>query len=111
MARVTDGGDVEIGIVGKVEGLNKAMDEAERTIRKRVGNISKTVGVAMTAVGVAIIGTLGVGLKTAADFEQAITNAASVTGKTGAEFEAARDKMAELAQTVRECGVSCRAGS
>lgn len=97
---ITDGGDVEISIVPRLEALNKGMVDAETQMRQRFGEISRTAGIAMTAVGGAITAGFGVSITMAADFEQAITNAASVTGKTGNEFEIARDKMGALAETL-----------
>lgn len=67
-----------------------------------LGGLKKQVGIAMAAVGTGIVVGLGKAVKSAATFEQAITNAASVTGKTGDEFEKARDKMSALAITLGE---------
>jgi len=67
-----------------------------------MGKLKRKVGLAMAAVGTGIVVGLGKAGKSAADFEQAITNAASVTGKTGEEFEKARDKMEALAITLGE---------
>jgi len=65
-----------------------------------IKNFKKKAGLAMIGVGTAIVVGLGKASKAAMDFEQAITNAASVTGKTGEEFEIARDKMEDLAKTL-----------
>ena len=65
-----------------------------------IKNFKKKAGLAMIGAGTAIAVGLGKAVKSAMDFESAIMNAASVTGKTGAEFDAARDKMGELAKTL-----------
>lgn len=85
-------------------GLRRALDKVQSTTQ-RVAQRARQIGVAFTAAGGAITAGMGVAVKTAADFQQSITNAASVTGKTGEEFEAAREKMAGLARTLGETTV------
>ncbi|MEE9159919.1 MAG: phage tail tape measure protein [Gammaproteobacteria bacterium] len=84
-----DLGDAIVSITGNDKGLTKTL-----------GSMAGRAGKAMTFAGGAITAALGLAAKTAMDFEQAITDAASVTGKTGDEFIVARDKMAKLAKTL-----------
>ena len=84
-----DLGDAVVSITGDDGGLTKTL-----------GSVASKAGKAMTFAGGAITGALGLAARTAMQFEQAITDAASVTGKTGDEFIIARDKMAKLAKTL-----------
>lgn len=97
MSMITSGGDVQISIVGRLEGLNRAVEDAEKMMGERFGNISRQTGMAMTAMGGAITGALGLSVNKAAEFDQALTNAVSVTGLSGAAAEEAKAKMHELA--------------
>lgn len=72
---------------------------------KSFAQLQQKTGVAMTAVGAAAVGGLGLAVKAAADFETAITNAASLTGKSGEEFDVAKEKMEALAQTLGQTTV------
>jgi len=58
----------------------------------------KDAGMGFVAVGAAIAGTLALSVRSFMGFEQAITNAVSVTGYMGAEAEVAKDKLADLAR-------------
>lgn len=79
-----------------------AIDAMGPEIQQRMMGASRAIGIAMTAIGAPIVAGLGASVKMAGDFEQAITNAASVTGKTGEEFRIAKDKMRELALELGE---------
>lgn len=76
-------GDAILNITGDTAGLNKAFAGMRKS--------------ALIGIG-AIIGVLGKAVKTAADFESAITNAAVVTGFAGEELDIAKGKIAALAR-------------
>lgn len=94
MARITNGGDVEITIVGNLEGLNKAMNQAEADVRKSFGNLATTAGVAMTAFGGAVVGGLMVAGSKAAEFGKSMANVATLGVK---DLDALRTGVEELA--------------
>jgi len=106
MAESATIGDLVFYLKGEDSGLSKALDSASQRVAamgktmQAAGQGIRNVGLVMGAAGAAISGALGYSVKVAGDFEQAITNAASVTGKTGAEFEAAKKKMSDLAETL-----------
>lgn len=97
---ITSGGEVVISIVGQLEGLNRAVDQAESMMNKRFGDISRQTGTAMTGMGAAITGALGLGVSKAAEFEQQLRNAVSVTGLSGEAADEAQAKMEALAMTL-----------
>ena len=97
------GGDIVYNISGNLKPLLAAFSTADREATElQAGMLAKTkaMGIGFTALGGVIVGGFGLAVKKAADFETALTNAASVTGKTGDEFTVARDKMEELAKTL-----------
>lgn len=65
---ITRGGDIEISIVGNLEGFNRTLDDAEKLANQRFGNIARTSGAIMTGMGVAVTGALGMAVKSATDF-------------------------------------------
>ena len=93
-----------LGVIGlDTKGLKKGLASAKDDARKALKDIGKTtrkLGLAMTAAGGAITGAFGFAVKSAADFEQAITNAAVVTGKTGQALQDAKGDLEELALTL-----------
>lgn len=96
-------GDAVLYMKGDNAGLRGALRDSEKaseTSFKAIAQSARRIGVAMTAMGGAIVGTLGFAVRKSMDFEQAIQNAASVTGKSGDEFTRARDKMADMARTL-----------
>lgn len=73
------------------------------TLSKNVKKNQSDIASMTKMAGVAFVGlsaTLGVAVKKYADLEQAITNAATVTGRSGKEFEDAREKMEDIARTL-----------
>lgn len=84
-----DLGDGVITVRGDMKSFNKSLD----LLRKQAGKSLLLLGSSI-AVG------LGLAVKTAADFEQAITNAASVTGAVGADFEALKVHLEDVAQVL-----------
>lgn len=81
MSMITPGGDVEISIVGRLEGLNKAMDEAEGMMQRRFGEISRTAGIALAGIGGGLTAGFGFAVKAATEFggEMAKINTLGVT--------------------------------
>jgi len=57
----------------------------------------KGVGLAFTAMGTVMVGALAYGVKAAMDFEKAITDTATMTGKTGEAFIEVRKQLADYA--------------
>lgn len=88
--------------VGLAGDLKDQVNQAAQHMTQQFAAASRAVGMAFTAMGGAIVGGFGLAIRAAADFDQAITNAASVTGKTGKEFDIARGKMRELALELGE---------
>lgn len=80
-------GDGIISIRGDMKGFNKSLD----LLRRQAGK-------SLLALGASVAAGLGLAVKTAADFEQAIVNAASVTGTVGADFDALKVHLEEVAQ-------------
>jgi len=85
-------GDGIIRFKGDYSQVQSSLQKAAPAMRQ--------VGMIATAAGAGMAAVIGSAVKQAASFEQAITNAASVTGKTGEEFKIARDKMEGLAKTL-----------
>jgi len=69
----------------------------EANVRKMQTDL-RLVGVALTAIGAAGAAAFRSVIKVGAEFETAITNAASVTGLTGKAAEEAKKKMSDLAR-------------
>ena len=95
-------------VVDKFVAGVKSMNEGMTTFGNKIGNVGKQmtrVGAGFVKVGIAMAAPLVAAIKVTSDFESAITNAASVTGATGEEFERTKDKLAELARTLGETTV------
>lgn len=111
MAGATTIGDLVFFLRGRDQGFTKMLDGARKKAEgfgrgmQSTGRAISGVGTKMAIAGGLISGALALAIKRGADFEQSITNAASVTGKTGKEFEIARDKMASLAKTLGQTTV------
>lgn len=88
------------GIEGSMKGLGSTISSSLGTAGK-VGFTALAAGAAAT--GAAVVG-LGAGVKesltTFRDFETAVTQAASVTGKTGAEFDKAKAAISDVSKTL-----------
>lgn len=109
-------GELTVSIIGDMSKLSKVFSQASSEVGKfgssvtnlstsmssKLGSALKTVGVAALATGTA----LGAGLAYETyksvtafrDFEQAVANAASVTGKTGEAFNQAKANISAVAQ-------------
>lgn len=85
-----------------VSGVDSHIGNAAANIRGAVGKIAK----AFTIAGAAAVTGLAVGVgkatMTFADFEQAVTNAASVTGLSGEAYDKAKENIAAVAKELGE---------
>lgn len=100
-------GYLDIDISGFLAGLRSAQSEADTTsknIATKIGNNFQSVGKSLTSVGttltknvtVPLAGIATVGLKTASDFESAMSNVKAISGATGEEFDELRQKAIDL---------------
>jgi TP901 family phage tail tape measure protein len=103
--------DIKEALVG-IRKVDVAIDKMDANVGKAAAGIRGATGKmikAFVAVGaVAAVGlAVGIGKATMtfADFEQAVTNAASVTGQTGAAYEATKRNIEELSKTLGETTV------
>lgn len=75
---------------GVLNNLSSTMQRNQKTFRD--------AGIGFAAMGAAVGGVLALSTKSFMGFEQAITNAVSVTGYMGEEADAAKAKLADLAR-------------
>lgn len=97
---------VKIG--ADISNFNKNIEKARTTLNKTASNMKNIGSTLTTSVSLPIIG-IGIGsVKMSADFEQAMANAASVSGATAEEFEkmkqVAREMGATTAFSAKEAG-------
>src|SRR5690625_5231763 len=74
---------------------NKALQNFGQA-NKQTFDSFKKVGAVATGAGAAIATGLGKSVKTAANFEQAMSNVKAISGATGDDFTALRDKAIEM---------------
>lgn len=100
-------GYLDLDISGFLAGLRSAQSEADTTsknIATKIGNNFQSVGKSLTSVGttltknvtIPLAGIATVGLKTASDFESAMSNVKAISGATGEEFDELRQKAIDL---------------
>lgn len=100
-------GYLDLDISGFLAGLRSAQSEADtasKNIAMKIGNNFQSVGKSLTSVGttltknvtVPLAGIATVGLKTASDFESAMSNVKAISGATGEEFDELRQKAIDL---------------
>ena len=100
-------GYLDLDISGFLAGLRSAQSKADTTsknIATKIGNNFQSVGKSLTSVGttltknvtVPLAGIATVGLKTASDFESAMSNVKAISGATGEEFDELRQKAIDL---------------
>lgn len=100
-------GYLDLDISGFLAGLRSAQNEADtasKNIATKIGNNFQSVGKSLTSVGttltknvtVPLAGIATVGLKTASDFESAMSNVKAISGATGEEFDELRQKAIDL---------------
>ncbi|MFH1719086.1 MAG: phage tail tape measure protein, partial [Planctomycetota bacterium] len=96
-------GDAVLYFKGDLSNLNQAADAAQTKIQssmQAMTSATQTLGIGFAAVGAAVVGGMGLAVKAAADFEQTLKNAVSVTGQTGAAAADMEAKMSKLAITL-----------
>ncbi len=104
MPRIS-GGDVEVRIVGNLEGINTAMQQATRDFKRSFGEVSRVVGREMTIAGAAITGALGIALKAAMDQEKAQAQLQAVLKSTAGAAGLTYDELVKMASGLQEVTV------
>lgn len=100
-------GYLDLDISGFLANLRTAQSEADRASKNmatKIGNNITGIGKSMTSVGstltksvtVPLLGIGTAGLKVASDFDSAMSGVKAISGATGEEFDALRDKAIEL---------------
>lgn len=100
-------GYLDLDISGFLAGLRRAQSEADTTsknIATKIGKNFQSAGKSLTSVGttltknvtVPLAGIATVGLKTASDFESAMSNVKAISGATGEKFDKLRQKAIDL---------------
>jgi len=84
-----------------IGGLGQGMKSFGQSLHG-VGTNVRQLGTEMLFVGAAMTGATALMTKASADFESAIVNATTVTGKLGDEFDIAKEKMSVLARELGE---------
>ena len=74
----------------KMAESNKALSNFGKANAETFDAFKKT-GAVVTGAGVALAGGLGVAVKTAANFEEAMSNVKAISGATGGEFDSLRE--------------------
>ena len=98
-------GDAILFIGADTKGLTKGLSVVKSALGS-LGASSRAAGAILTVGGGALTTAFGIATKMAGEFEQAITNAAVVTGKVGQELAQAKEAIAGLASTLGETTVS-----
>lgn len=91
-------GKIEIDAKGAKAGVDQAIGHVD-DLGKRSGASSAaiaSVGLSLVGVGVAAVGAFGYAIKVTADFEKQLSGFKAVTGSTGAEMDAVREKALQL---------------
>lgn len=88
-----------------VDHMDKSVGKASSSIRNATSRIVKSFALVGVAAAVGLTAAVGKATMVFADFEQAVTNAASVTGQSGAEYEATKKNIEELSKTLGETTV------
>lgn len=100
-------GYLDLDISGFLAGLRSAQSEADtasKNIATKIGNNLSSAGKSLTSVGstltknvtVPLLGIGTAGLKVATDFEKGMSEVKAISGATGEEFDALREKAIEL---------------
>ena len=94
--------DILVKIGADISDFSRKMAESSKAL-KDFGNANsetfdafKKTGAAVTGAGVALAGGLGFAVKTAANFEEAMSNVKAISGAVGGEFDSLRDKAMEM---------------
>ena len=100
-------GYLDLDISGFLAGLKSAQSEADKqtkNIATTIGNNISSIGTSLTSVGTTLtknvtvpLTAVGVaGLKVATDFEKGMSEVKAISGATGKDFDALREKAIEL---------------
>lgn len=96
-------GDVTYHVGADLSGLQAGIQQSQQMVQgfgTTLVQNSRAVGIGFTAMGAAMLAPLTLGVKSAYDFEKAITLAASKTGETGEAFESTKQKMTDMAMVL-----------
>src|SRR5690625_216618 len=94
--------DILVKVGADITDFSRKMSESHKALRdfgkanEETFDSFKKVGGAITGAGVALAGGLGFAVKTAADFESAMSNVKAISGATGEEFGSLREKAIEM---------------
>ena len=100
-------GYLDLDISGFLKGLKSAQEEgnkASQNMATKIGNNITGMGKSLTSVGstltksvtLPLVGIGAAGLKVATDFEKGMSEVRAISGATGKEFDALREKAIEL---------------
>jgi len=94
--------DILVKIGADISDFSRKMAESSKAL-KDFGNANsetfdafKKTGAAVTGAGVALAGGLGIAVKTASNFESAMSSVAAISGATGEDFELLSAKAREM---------------
>ena len=96
-------GSAIVFINGNTQGLNKALGDAERSVRQSMGNIltlGNRLGSAMTITGVGIMGAMGYMAKGAADFDEGLHKVNTVAKLSGDDLKKLGKQVTDLSNEV-----------
>jgi len=88
-----------------VGNMDSAVGKSAAGIRKATTAIVKSFALVGAAAAVGLTVVVGKATMAFGDFEQAVTNAASVTGQSGAQYESTKENIAALSKTLGETTV------
>jgi len=94
--------DILVKIGADITDFSRKMKESNEALRNfgkanaETFDSFKKVGAVATGAGLAIAAGLGKSVKTAANFEQAMSNVKAISGATGDDFNSLRDKAIEM---------------
>lgn len=100
-------GYLDLDISGFLSGLKTAQSEADtasKSIATKIGNNISNVGKGLTSAGttltknltIPLLGIGAAGIKVASDFEKGMSEVKAISGATGKDFDALREKAIEL---------------
>src|SRR5690625_6882337 len=94
--------DILVKVGADISQCSSAMSNASRDLQnfgkanQQTFDSFKKVGAVATGAGLAVAAGLGKSVKTAANFEQAMSNVKAISGATGDDFNSLRDKAIEM---------------
>src|SRR5690625_4692049 len=97
--------DILVKVGADITDFSRKMSESNKALQNfgkanaETFDAFKRTGAAAVGVGTAIGAGLGIAVKTAAGFEQAMSNVAAISGATGDEFDSLRKKALEMGES------------